>query len=214
MPSAGPRHDFSLLETMRLEDGRVVRQEEHLARMAAAARAHEFAWDQGRMTGALAGVAAGQPTGRWRIRLLLADTGEPTIECSAFPEASGRPWRVALAADAVDAAEPLLRFKTTRRQIYDAARLARPGADDVVLWTQDGAITESTIANVVVELDGTLYTPPAAGALLPGVFRGELVRTGRVRERTILKHEAVSAPRVWLINSLREWIEAEWALIS
>jgi|SRR5688572_6563310 branched-subunit amino acid aminotransferase/4-amino-4-deoxychorismate lyase len=214
MPSEGRSHEFSLLETMRLEDGRLVRQDGHLARMAAAARAHGFPWDHERVAGALAATAARQPGGRWRVRLLLAGTGEPTVECTALPQPSGRPWKVALAADPVDAADPFLRIKTTRRQVYDAARAARPSADDVVLWTPDGAITESTIANVVVELDGVLYTPQAGGALLPGVFREELVRGGRVRERTILKHEALSAPRFWLVNSLREWIGAEWALLS
>jgi para-aminobenzoate synthetase/4-amino-4-deoxychorismate lyase len=119
-----------------------------------------------------------------------------------------------LAAEPVDPASPFLRVKTTRRQVYDDARNARPGTDDVVLWTPDGAITESTIANVVVELKGLLYTPPATSALLPGVFRAELVRSGRVLERVILRHEAVSASRVWLVNSLREWIDAEFALIS
>ena len=209
-----PPPDFSLLETMRLEDGRVVRHDEHLARMGAAARTHGFAWDHARVAGALAKAAASQPAGRWRIRLLLAATGEPSVECLAFPQPSGRPWRVALAAEPVDPADSFLRIKTTRRQFYEDARNGRPGMDDVVLWTPDGAITESTIANVVVELDGTLYTPPAANPLLPGVFRGELVRSGRVVERTILKHEAVAASRLWLVNSLREWIDAEWALIS
>jgi para-aminobenzoate synthetase/4-amino-4-deoxychorismate lyase len=207
-------HDFSLLETMRLQDGRVVRQDEHLARMCAAARTHGFVWEHQRVAGALAAVSASQPAGRWRLRLLLAAAGEPSIECLAFPEPSGRPWRVALAAEPVSPADPFLRVKTTRRQIYDDARNGRPGTDDVVLWTPDGAITESTIANVVVELNGALYTPPAASPLLPGVFRAELVRSGRVLERVILKHEAVSASRVWLVNSLREWIDAEWALIN
>ena len=205
---------FSLLETMRLEDGRVVRQEGHLARMAAAARANGFAWNPARVADALAEAASRQPSGRWRIRLLVDDTGAPAVECSAMPPASGRPWQVAMAAAPVDDTDPFLRIKTTRRQVYDAARQARPEVDDVVLWTRSGEITESTIANVVVELDGALYTPPATSALLPGVFREELVRSGRVRERVILKHEAVSASRLWLVNSLREWIDAEWALIS
>jgi para-aminobenzoate synthetase/4-amino-4-deoxychorismate lyase len=199
---------------MRLEDGRVVRQDQHLARMAAAARMLGFAWDQERVTNALGAVATSQPGGRWRLRLLLAATGEPSVECLVFPQPSGRPWRVALAAEPVNPANPFLCVKTTRRQVYDDARNARPGTDDVVLWTPDGAITESTIANVVVELNGALYTPPATSALLPGVFRAELVRSGRILERVILKHEAVSASRVWLVNSLREWIDAEWALIS
>lgn len=214
MPSHGPRHDFSLLETMRLEDGRVVRQEGHLARMAAAARATGFPWNQARVAEVLAAAAGRQPSGRWRLRLLLSKNGEPDVECLAYPQASGRPWQVALAPEPVDEADPFLRIKSTQRQVYDAARQARPAVDDVVLWTRTGEITESTIANVIVELNGALYTPPATSPLLPGVFREELLRTGRVRERAILKAEAVSASRIWLVNSLREWIDSEWALIS
>lgn len=205
-----PRDDFSLLETMRLEDGQIVRRTAHLSRMAATAHAQEFAWLDDRVADALDAAAAGHATGRWRLRLLVAASGEPAVECLPFPAAAERPWRVALAADPVDDDDAFLRIKTTRRRIYDQARLASPDMDDVVLWTRGGEITESTIANVVVELDGALYTPPAAAPLLPGVFREELLRTGRVHERAISKTEALAASRLWLINSLREWVDAEW----
>src|SRR5262245_45468452 len=109
-PSGEPRHDFSLLETMRLEDGRMIRQDGHLARMAAAARDHGFVWDQARVADALAAAAAGRPAGRWRVRLLLPASGEPSVECAAFPQPGQRPWRVALAAEPVDAADPFLRI--------------------------------------------------------------------------------------------------------
>jgi para-aminobenzoate synthetase / 4-amino-4-deoxychorismate lyase len=210
MTSSGRPPDFSLLETMRLDGGRIVRLREHLARMAAAARAHGFAWSEPRVAQELTDAVSRQPVGRWRVRLLLADDGTPAVECLPFPAPGERPWIVALAAEPVDEDDPLLRVKTTRRTVYDDARRARPHADDVILWTRAGEITESTIANVVVEIDGTLCTPPATLPLLPGVFREELLRTGRVRERAILKAEALSAPRVWLVNSLREWTEAEW----
>ena len=210
MPSGEPGHDFSLLETMRLQDGHIVRRHGHLSRVASAARANGFAWDDRRVAAALDAAAATRPAGRWRVRLQLPASGEPTVECTAVPAASERPWKIGFAVDPVDEADPFLRIKTTRRHVYDAARTARAGLDDVVLWTRGGEITESTIANVVVELDGALYTPPSTSPLLCGVFREELLQSGRIAERAILKAEAASAPRVWLVNSLREWIEAEW----
>jgi para-aminobenzoate synthetase/4-amino-4-deoxychorismate lyase len=210
MSPAGPHDAFSLLETMRLENGRVVRQAGHLSRMAAAARAHAFAWDEARVVEALARTAAASVEGRWRIRLVVDRNGAPTAERLPFPPALDRAWRVGLATDAVDGADPFLRIKTTRRQVYDAARASRPGLDDVVLWTPGGDITESTVANVVVELNGTLYTPPATAGLLPGVFRAELLQAGRIHERAISKPEALASARIWLINSLREWMDAEW----
>lgn len=205
-----PATDFRLLETMRLERGHVVRLDGHLARMAAAARSHGFAWDQARVSAAVADASAGQPGGPWRLRLLLAMDGTPAVECSAFPAPAGRPWRLALAPGPVEEDDPFLRIKSTRRQVYEAARRARPDADDVILWTRGGEITESTIANVVVELEGILYTPPADRPLLAGVFREALLREGVVRERPITTDEATSASRLWLVNSLREWIDAEW----
>jgi branched-subunit amino acid aminotransferase/4-amino-4-deoxychorismate lyase len=51
------------------------------------------------------------------------------------------------------------------------------------------------------------YTPPVACGLLPGTFRAELLDTARIRERVMTRDDIRSASRVWLINSLREWID-------
>jgi len=122
--------------------------------------------------------------------------------------AEDRVWRVALAPEPVDSRDEFLRHKTTNRDVYTRARATRPDADDVVLWNERGEITESTIANVVAELDGTWYTPPLACGLLPGVFRADVLEADMVRERVITKDELRRAARIWLINSLREWIPA------
>jgi len=204
-----PVPEFSLLETMRLEDGRVVREAGHLARMGAAAEQCGFAWDQPRVAGALAEAAATHPAGRWRVRLLLSPTGEPTAECTVMPQPSERPWRIGFAAHAVDETDPFLRIKTTHRQVYEAARGAQPDLDDVLLWMPAGAVTESTIANLVAEIEGVRCTPPATLPLLPGVFRAELVASGEVVERILLRDDIARASRLWLVNSLRGWIDVE-----
>jgi para-aminobenzoate synthetase/4-amino-4-deoxychorismate lyase len=80
--------------------------------------------------------------------------------------------------------------------------------DDVLLWNERGEITESTIANVVADIGGERVTPPLACGLLPGVFRGALLEAGEIQERVIAKGDLVAAPRLWLINSLREWVPA------
>ncbi len=201
--------DFSLLETMRLEDGHLVREAGHLARMATAAGRCGFAWNEPRVTTALTEAAGNHAGGRWRVRLLLSPTGEPTVECVPMPQPSERPWRVGFAARAVDEADPFLRMKTTRRAAYEAARAGRPDLDDVLLWTPAGAVTESTIANVVAEIDGIRYTPPTTLPLLPGVFREELLASSRVVERVLLREDVERASRLWLVNSLREWVTVE-----
>jgi para-aminobenzoate synthetase/4-amino-4-deoxychorismate lyase len=198
---------FSLLETMRLEEGTVVRLDRHMARLAGSAHRFGFICDEARIRSAIAAIAQARPSGQWRVRLLVARDGEPTIECTPYT-VDGRTWRVAFASTAVDSRDPFLANKTTQREVYDEARRARPDVDDVLLSNERGEITEATIANVVAEIDGVRYTPPLACGLLGGVFRGELVASGDIHERVLTRADITTASHLWLINSLREWIEA------
>lgn len=206
-PSKMRRMEFSLLETMRIDGGLVVRREQHLARAAAAAAHFGFLWDATAANRALDEAVATRPTGTWRLRLLVARSGAATTMCTEHRE-DARVWRIALAAEAVDSRDEFLRHKTTSRDVYTRARATRPDVDEVVLWNERGEITEATIANVVVELDGNWWTPPVSCGLLAGVFRGAVLDAQMVRERVITKDDLRRATRLWLINSLREWIPA------
>jgi para-aminobenzoate synthetase/4-amino-4-deoxychorismate lyase len=199
--------EFSLLETMRLDEGTIVRLERHLARMAGSAGRFGYQLDEVRIRRAVAGTAGEHPGGQWRVRLLVARDGTPTIECTPYTRAS-RAWRVTFASAPVDSRDPFLANKTTHRDVYDAARRAHPDADDVILSNERGEITETTIANVVVEIDGVRYTPPLSSGLLCGTFRAELLASGDIEERVLTRADVTHASRLWLINSLREWIDA------
>jgi para-aminobenzoate synthetase/4-amino-4-deoxychorismate lyase len=39
--------------------------------------------------------------------------------------------------------------------------------DDVLLWNERDEVTESTIANLVAEIDNSWWTPPLSCGLLP-----------------------------------------------
>lgn len=94
--------------------------------------------------------------------------------------------------------------------MYQQALADRPDCDDVLLWNARGEITESTIANVVLDLDGLLWTPPLESGLLEGVFRRHLLATGVIRERVLAREDVRRARAVWLINSVRHWINVRW----
>jgi para-aminobenzoate synthetase/4-amino-4-deoxychorismate lyase len=113
-----------------------------------------------------------------------------------------------LAQTPVDSQNPLLYHKTTHRQPYDAARAFRPDCDDVLLYNERGEITEATLANVVVRLNGVWYTPPLSSGLLPGTYRAWLLDQGRIQERVITLDELQTAEAIALINSVRLWRDA------
>jgi para-aminobenzoate synthetase / 4-amino-4-deoxychorismate lyase len=81
--------------------------------------------------------------------------------------------------------------------------------DDVILWNQAGELTESTIANVVVEIGGARCTPPLDCGLLGGVARAELLDAGTIVERRLTREDLGRATGVWLVNSLRGRIAIE-----
>jgi len=103
---------------------------------------------------------------------------------------------VQLAEEPVDSSDRFLYHKTTRRR----------GGDDVIFWNERGEITESSIANLVIPIDGELFTPPVECGLLPGVFRNHLLTEGTVKERIITIEEFKDAREFFLINSIRKWI--------
>ena len=158
MDSVGPAAgvSFSLLETMRLEDGRVERLERHLARMAEAARYFAYQWTESAVRDALAAVAEEHPQGCWRLRLLLSIDGRPTIECTPHADET-RPWRVDFALEPIDSLDPFIQHKAPRRIVYENAKRAKPDLDDVLLWNDRGEVTESTIGNVVAEKIGRAH---------------------------------------------------------
>jgi para-aminobenzoate synthetase/4-amino-4-deoxychorismate lyase len=208
MDSVGPAAgvSFSLLETMRLEHGRVERLERHMARMAEAARYFAYQWTESTVRDALAAVAQEHPQGCWRLRLLLSIDGRPTIECTPHADET-RLWRVDFALESIDPLDPFIQHKTTRRIVYENAKRAKSDLDDVLLWNDRGEVTESTIGNVVAEIDGVRYTPPLSSGLLGGTFRAEQLEAGTIRERVLTKADVASASRLWLINSVRRWVE-------
>ncbi len=117
----------TLLETLRLEGGRVALLDGHLARLAGSARYHAIPLD---LPAARARIE--REAGDARLRLLLSPDGRLAVERSPLPEPMAGPAPVALSREPVDRSDPALFHKTTRRAPLRAAaggaprRLRRP----------------------------------------------------------------------------------------
>ena len=197
--------EVGLIETLRLEHGRYPLLERHLARLAESARHLALAVDPEAARGALLRYAAEAGTGPRRVRLVaraaaLEVAGEP------LPPPAPEPLPVALALRPVSRWDRRLFHKTTQREPYDLRRADAPGAFDVLLWNEEGELTEFTIGNLVAELDGARLTPPRGCGLLAGVMRAELLDRGEVREATLRVEDLTRATRLWLVNAVRGWV--------
>jgi para-aminobenzoate synthetase / 4-amino-4-deoxychorismate lyase len=201
---SAPVSAFSLLETMRWtpKEGYFL-LERHLERLQDSARYFEFSVDLAALRRELVQLAARLGRARQKVRLLVTKEGRFSLEAEGLPEVAPKRQRVAVARAPVDSSDPFLYHKTSNRGVYEAARIACPGFDDVVLFNEEGAITESTIANVAVEIEGKLCTPPVFCGLLPGTLRAHLLEQGELIERPIAVEELLRSPRVFLLNSVR-----------
>ena len=141
-----------------------------------------------------------------RVKLLMNSHGEISGEAKDF-QASKKVFKVCLAKEPVNSNDRFLFHKTTNRAVYEQAAIQ--GVDDVLLFNENDELTEFTIGNLVVKLNGELFTPPVECGLLAGTFRAELVALGEVKERVLKKQDLAEFEAVFLINSLRKWVQVK-----
>ncbi|GMV99036.1 MAG: aminodeoxychorismate synthase, component I [Candidatus Hydrogenedentota bacterium] len=194
----------SLLETLAF-NGRFSYLDEHLDRMARSANYFGFTFDPQRIQTTLENARIGANPAR--VRLILSPEGAPSLEWETLTPLPAI-LRVALAPVPVDSRDRMLFHKTTDRDLYTTARNARADYDDAILWNERGEVTESTMANIVVQIDGKKYTPAVECGLLPGIFRAMILKAGVVSERAIHVDELRRAQGIWLVNSVRGWMTA------
>jgi para-aminobenzoate synthetase / 4-amino-4-deoxychorismate lyase len=184
--------------------------DEHLERLAGSAGYFGFRFEPEAAAAALKRAVA-EVAGPSVVRLTLARDGGLSTDVRDLPPADDA-VRVALDDEPVDPSDVWLFHKTTRRAPYERRRERRPDVDDVLLVNDRGEVTESTIANLALRLDGVWVTPPVDAGLLPGTYRNVLLREGRMTERPVTVDELRGARELALVSSVRGWRPA--ALVS
>jgi para-aminobenzoate synthetase/4-amino-4-deoxychorismate lyase len=176
---------------------------EHLERLAASARYFGFRFELEEAAATLK-QAVDDVTEPSVVRLTLARDGALSTDVRDLPPAEER-VRVSLDDEPVDPSDVWLFHKTTRRGPYERRRDRRPDVNDVVLVNDRGEVTESTVANLAVRLEGVWVTPPIDAGLLPGTYRTVLLREGRLIERPVTVDGLRGAGELALVSSVRGW---------
>lgn len=207
----GLAEDFQLIETLRWRAGRgFVRWADHLARLTSSAASLGFAFDHDLAEAGLSDAAVGFAGGSdQRVRLLLHRDGRVEIQTACVGEEPAGVVQVGVFDLALDAADPFLRHKTTRRAFHDAAAAAAAQAelDEMILFNRFGGVADGSRNSVFVARAGLMLTPPVSAGALPGVLRADLLRRG-VAVEVELSLDDLRAGRLFIGNSLRGLREA------
>lgn len=203
--------DFSLIETMRFEPGAgILRRNLHAARLGNSARMLGFPNADAALA-ALDAIAA-KADGPLRLRLELFPDGQHDITAAPYvPMPEGTIWRIAVARTArLASTDPILRHKTSRRTLYDAARaeFPRDTIDEVILLNEKGEVCEGTITNIFLDNGaGRLLTPPLSSGCLAGILRTSLICAKKARNQRLTLDD-LGRGDFYVGNSLRGLIKA------
>lgn len=202
------RPEFQLLESLKLEDGKYPLIDYHMERMKNSAAYFYFPGNEREIRKQLKECAKTHSKGVYKVRLLLSKTGEIAVEAQKITPIK-EPVLCKLAVEPVNSQNPFLFHKTTHRQVYKQHESEVEGVFSVLLWNEHEQLTEFAIGNLVVEMNGCLYTPPVENGLLAGTYRQFLLDTGKIVEKEIHKNDLEDCEAVWFINGVRGWLKVK-----
>ena len=203
--------DFRLIETFGSVPGQgVARRELHLARLTRSAQYFGIPLDASAFEAQLAAVS--RHPAPLRCRLTLSPDGQLHMETAQMPQ-QARTWVFAIAEERLSSADIFLAHKTTRRDIYTAARSTlASGLDELVFLNERDELCEGTICNIALTTpQGETLTPPLASGCLPGVYRQSCLNQGSLTEAVLTLNDLAEARSITLMNALRGATDAIWA---
>ncbi|MBW4652858.1 MAG: aminotransferase class IV [Kaiparowitsia implicata GSE-PSE-MK54-09C] len=192
-----------LLETMLWKpEHSYVLGDRHLTRLLQSAAQLGYAVSGDRLAAALHNASQQFLPHPQRVHLVVSPDGTPTVTAQPLTPLP-QPYRIPLAIAPVESSNPWLYHKTTQRDVYARAIAATPHYSDVLLWNERGEVTESCIANLVVQIEGRFWTPPVSCGLLPGIYRQWLLEQGTLHPHVLAVEQLAHAQGLWLVNSVR-----------
>ena len=195
---------FDLVTTGKIEQGRLTFQDQHLKRLRESARYFAYPFDEEKLKVELNQTLAElDPSTDYRLRISIAKSGKATCQLEklqALPEAF---CRAILVPQNANLQQPFTYFKTSYRPHLSL------GQQEQIYYNAQGQLLESSIGNLVLQLDGHLYTPPVELGLLNGIYRQHLLATGQVTEKILSLDDLKSAERIYACNTLRGLYELE-----
>ena len=114
--------------------------------------------------------------------------------------------KIILSNSSINSNNIFLKHKTTFSPWYE---FILDDYFDIIFYNEKGEITEGTRTNIVVQINGILYTPPIDCGLLNGCYRQYLIDNKKVKEKVLYKEDLETAEKIYCVNSVRGMVEVE-----
>ena len=196
---------FELLTTGRIHQGELTFLEQHLIRLREASRYFAYPFDEPKLLNDLQEeLAHVDPSLDYRCRIALQKNGSFQLTITELTDLPASYLQTQLTEQKLDLATPFTYFKTSQRNHLAANH------HEQIFYLPDGSLLETTIGNLVLEIEGQPYTPPAHLPLLDGIYRRHLLETQQVEEKLLTLNDLIDADRIYACNALRGLYELDF----
>ena len=189
---------FELLTTGHIHQGELTFLEQHLTRLREASRYFAYPYDEQKLLKELQEELAHLESNLdYRCRIALQKNGTFHLVITELTDLPASYLQAQLTEQKLDLATPFTYFKTSQRDHLSQSD------HEQIFHLPDGTLLETTIGNLVLEIEGQLYTPPAHLPLLDGIYRRHLLETQQVEEKLLTLNDLTDADRIYACNALR-----------
>ncbi len=142
---------------------------------------------------------------KYKIKILLSKNGNYKIFAKRIIQSNNNLKKIILSNKIVNNSNIFLYHKTTNRNFYDNEyiKYKKQGYFDVLFKNQKNQITETSRANIFLEVDGNLITPAKSCGLLEGTYRRFILETKKnVFQKNIYEKDLYNAENIFVTNSV------------
>ena len=196
---------FELLTTGCIHQGELTFLDKHVTRLREASRYFAYPYDEQKLLKELQEELAHLDLNLdYRCRIALQKNGTFHLEITELTDLPASYLQAQLTEQKLDLATPFTYFKTSQRDHLGQSD------HEQIFHLPDGSLLETTIGNLVLEIEGQLYTPPAHLPLLDGIYRRHLLETQQVEEKLLTLNDLIDADRIYACNALRGLYELDF----
>ena len=189
---------FELLTTGRIHQGKLTFLEQHLTRLREASRYFAYLYDELKLLKELQEELARLDSNLdYRCRIALQKNGTAQLEITELTDLPDSYLQAQLRKQTAPLDRPFTHFKTSQRDHLSQSD------HEQIYYLEDGTLLETTIGNLILEIDGKRYTPPAHLPILDGIYRRHLLETGQVEEKLLTLKDLEVSDQVYACNALR-----------
>ena len=195
---------FKLITTGKISQKRLPFEDQHLERLTKASRYFAFPFDPEDLRQKIEMECQACDSHQdYRLRIILSKSGEIELSRQILAPLSPSFCKAKLCLQEADLNQSFTYFKTTHRPHLSL------GKQEIIYHNAAGELLETSIGNLVLKINGKLYTPPIRLGILPGIYRQHLLETGQVKEKITTLEDLNQAEAIYGCNAVRGLYELE-----